>query len=101
MAARLTKWTPEVVRERIKTSHLVRGLYRHFKGLQELSPTQLRAAEILLRKTLPDQSAIAHTGRIGIEKPEELSEAELDRRIALASGKETQTPGEKELSELH
>jgi hypothetical protein len=50
-----------------------------------MSPTQLRAAEVLLKKTLPDLSAIAHTGVLELVKPEELSDAEL-ANIAIGSG---------------
>jgi hypothetical protein len=102
MAARLTKWTPEIVRQRIKTSHIVRILQEHlFDGL-ELSQTQLRAAEVLLRKTLPDQSAIAHTGTLELSKPEELTDTDLAHIATGSRNRAIEAPnGEKEPSELH
>ncbi len=99
--ARHRIWTPEIVRERIRTSMIARRLTDHALGKVEMTATQVSAALGLLRKTLPDLQAVAHSGHIGIEKPEELSEAELDRRIAAAAREETQTPGPQELSELH
>lgn len=103
MAARNPRevWTPEVVRRRIQTAHIVAGLQKFFRGKLKLSASQVRAAEILLRKTLPDQSAIAHSGNVWLGKPEELSEVELDRRIAAAAREETPSPGTQELPELH
>jgi hypothetical protein len=102
MAARLNKWTPDIVRQRIKTSHIVRVLQEHlFNGL-ELSQTQLRAAEVLLRKTLPDQSAVAHTGSLELTKPEELTDIDLAN---IATGSRNRvieaSSSEEEPSELH
>jgi hypothetical protein len=77
MAARLTKWTPEIVRQRIKTAHIVQRMQKHISGKLEMSATQVRACEILLRKTLPDQSSIAHTGQIEMVKPDELTDSQL------------------------
>jgi hypothetical protein len=41
-------------RERIRAAWLINRLQGHVAGTVELSPTQIRAAEILLRKCLPD-----------------------------------------------
>src|SRR5512144_3250243 len=62
MAARTTKGTKDVpwddrTRERIKTSMLVNRLTDHVLNGIEMSPTQIRAAEILLNKTLANLSA--------------------------------------------
>jgi len=52
-------------REKIKTSQLLNRLNGHvFDGI-ELSQTQLKAIEILLKKTLPDLTSIAMTGADG------------------------------------
>lgn len=40
---------------------LVNRLTDHVVGKVEMSPTQVRAAEVLLRKTLPDLSAVHST----------------------------------------
>jgi hypothetical protein len=45
-------------REKIRASMLINRLRNHVLGRIEMSPTQLKAAEILLRKVVPDVSAI-------------------------------------------
>lgn len=57
MAARDRTWTPEVVRRKIRTSMLINRLQNHVAGKLEMSKTQIQAAGILLRKTLPDMVA--------------------------------------------
>ena len=52
------------VRERIQTSMLLNRLSDHVFGKCELSNTQVRAAEILLSKTLPSLSSIEHSGDV-------------------------------------
>ncbi|MGH9864695.1 MAG: hypothetical protein ACRD4H_04700 [Candidatus Acidiferrales bacterium] len=37
-------------------------LRKHGEGEIEMTPTQIRAAEIFLKKTIPDVSAITHKG---------------------------------------
>lgn len=78
-----TPWTPEKVRERIKTSVIANRLMKHVLGQLELSPTQVRAAEILLRKCLPDLSAVEHSGETTHRSISELSRAEL---LVIAAG---------------
>lgn len=46
------------VRSKIQTSQLINRLTEHALGNVELSPTQVRAIEILIKKTLPDLSAV-------------------------------------------
>lgn len=56
------------VRAKIQTSQLVNRLTEHALGKVELSPTQVRAIEILIKKTLPDLSAVdwsASDGTLG------------------------------------
>jgi hypothetical protein len=62
MAARLRKLHSDDVRAKIQTSQLVNRLTDHALGKLELSPTQVRAIEVLMKKTLPDLSAIQLTG---------------------------------------
>jgi hypothetical protein len=78
-------WTPQKVRERIRTTMLALRLQNHVLGKIEMSPTQLRAAEILLRKTLPDLTAVAHSGAVELKRPDECTDAEL-ADIALTGG---------------
>jgi len=91
-----------LVRERIQVSMLVSRLTRHVRGELELTMTQLRAAEILLRKALPDLSSIDYTGEIRHRHVTELSDAEL---IAIAErgieGDSETTPGEGEPRGVH
>jgi hypothetical protein len=55
MAARLRKTHQEDVRTKIQVSQLLNVLQNHALGkLKDLTPTRLKAIEILLKKTLPD-----------------------------------------------
>ncbi len=58
MAARLDPAHDERTRAKIQTSQLINRLISHVNGEVELSTTQVRAAEILLKKTLPDLSSV-------------------------------------------
>ena len=62
MAARLRKFHSDEVRAKIQTSQLVNRLTDHALGKLELSTTQVRAIEVLLKKTIPDLSAVQHSG---------------------------------------
>ena len=67
MAARLRLKHQDEVRRKIQTSQLVNRLQDHSNGKVELSTTQVRAAEILLRKTMPDLSAVSADVDVGGE----------------------------------
>lgn len=58
MAARLNPAHDERTRAKIQTSQLLNRLMSHANGEVEMTPTQVRAAEILLKKTLPDLSSV-------------------------------------------
>jgi hypothetical protein len=61
MAARIRRIThDENTRAKIKTSQLINRLQKHIDGEVELNQSQVRSIEILLKKSLPDLSAI-HT----------------------------------------
>lgn len=62
MAARLRKTHQDDVRLKIQASAIINRLSGHLDGSVELSPTQLRAAEILLKKSLPDLTAVTVSG---------------------------------------
>lgn len=47
-------WTPERVRERIRVALLSKRLQDHALGKLEMTDSQRKATEILLKKTLPD-----------------------------------------------
>jgi hypothetical protein len=55
MAARKRTWTPEVVRQRIKTSMLLKRLQDHVNDPEKstMSITQLKAATFLLSRVVP------------------------------------------------
>lgn len=52
-------------REKIKSSVLINRLMDHAVGQAEMTATQIKAAEILLKKTLPDIKAVENTGENG------------------------------------
>ena len=58
MAERLRKTHQDDVRAKIQTSQLINRLTEHALGNVELSQSQVRAIEILIKKTLPDLSAV-------------------------------------------
>jgi len=61
MAARKKIFQDQNTREKIRVSYLINRLTNHIDGSVELSNTQLKAIEILLKKSLPDLSATHST----------------------------------------
>lgn len=61
MAARNRVGLSENTRLRIKTTMLVKRLQDHILGKVDLTQSQVRSIEVLLKKTLPDLSAIHST----------------------------------------
>lgn len=83
MAARLKKIRhDEETRTKIKTSQIINRLMGHLNGEHELSATQVSVGLGLLRKTLPDLAAVAHSGELAIRNPKEVSDAELAAIVA-------------------
>jgi hypothetical protein len=67
MAARLRKTHQEDVRAKIQASYYVTQLHKHIIGEKEMSESQIRAAKILLDKSLPNLSDVKlETGSQGI-----------------------------------
>ena len=65
MAGRpINKLHQDDVRRKIQASQLVNRLTDHALGGLELSATQIKAIEILLRKSVPDLSAITLDGEL-------------------------------------
>jgi len=52
-------------REKIQTSMLINRLYDNALGEIELTASQLKSIEILLKKTIPDLKSIEHRGEGG------------------------------------
>jgi hypothetical protein len=110
MANRKTLSHVQIVRDRIRTSQLVKRLQGFVEGKLdpktkrpiELSSPQVRAALGLLRKTLPDLTAVTHSGKIEFTKPETLSDEQL---ADIASGRRGGAPEatlrEEEPDQLH
>ncbi len=57
---RLNPKHDEKTRSKIQTSQIINRLMKHVKGDVEMGNSQIRAAEILLRKSLPDLQAIEY-----------------------------------------
>jgi hypothetical protein len=94
-------WTPDKVRERIKTALITNRLTSHVLGECEMAATQVTAALGLLRKTLPDLTAIAHSGSVEL-KPEEMSDTDLVNIAAASRHRIIEASGSEEVpSELH
>jgi hypothetical protein len=63
MAARLNPRHSDMVRAKIQASELINVLQDHAMGItEELSSSRMKAIEILLKKSVPDLSAVELTG---------------------------------------
>lgn len=62
MAARKNIVHDENTRMKIQASQLINRLTKHALGEVEMTASQVRAIEILLKKTLPDLQSIELTG---------------------------------------
>jgi hypothetical protein len=87
---------PDKARQRVKAGKLAAKLQEHALGDAEMSATQIRAAEILLKKVWPDLKSTELSGAIGITNPVKLSDDELAAAIqseieAAAGGQEAET----------
>lgn len=79
MAARIRRIAvDDNTRAKIKTGLLINRLADHALGKLDLSPSQIKAIEILIRKTLPDLSAINVDGNLNITAHEQALD-ELER----------------------
>ena len=66
MAARKRKVElSETWKEKIKASVIGLRLYEHMLGLNQMTPTQIKAADILLKKLVPDLGRTEITGEDG------------------------------------
>lgn len=60
MAKRLNPRHQDMVREKIKTSCIIKMLYEHLEGKRELTKTQVASAKVLLDKSLSNAPTITH-----------------------------------------
>jgi len=59
----INKLHQEDVRKKIQVSQLLNVLQNHALGIdEELSPTRMKAIEILLRKSMPDMASVTISG---------------------------------------
>lgn len=82
MAARKRNWTPDIVRQRIRVAMLINRLQNHVAGKLAMTATQVQAANILMRKILPDM--IAQT--IEHKPLESMADEELLNTLAALRG---------------
>lgn len=67
MAARMRKTHQDDVRAKIQASYYIGRLHEHILGKKEMTESQIRAAKILLDKSLPNLSDVKlETGGQGI-----------------------------------
>lgn len=55
---------PESHRDKIRNSNVLNALIEHALGKREMSPSQVTAGLGLLKKALPDLSAVTHDGEV-------------------------------------
>lgn len=79
MAARNKLTHDYKTRQKIQTTQIVNRLTKHIHGEIELSNTQIRAAEILLRKSLPDLTSIS--GTLEVADAREMTTAQIIREL--------------------
>lgn len=69
---RLRQRHSDAVRAKIQASQLINRLQGHVNGTVNMTPSQVKAAEILLRKSVPDlcsmelSGEVEHTGEVGL-----------------------------------
>jgi hypothetical protein len=77
MAARLRKLHQDDVRSKIQTSQIINRLTDHGFGKVDLSPSQVQALSIVLKKSLPDLASVELSGN---------KDAPIVTRIELVDG---------------
>ena len=99
---RKTIWTPEIVRERIQASQIANVLIDHVVNGTEMVPSRITAGLGLLKKIIPDLSAMAVTGHVEVTRADELTDSLL-AHIASAgrTGAIGQAPIEEQPDEVH
>ena len=64
MATRIKAYHQDEIRAKIQASQLVNVLQNHALGVNddEITPTRMKAIEILLRKSMPDMASVTISG---------------------------------------
>ena len=55
------------MREKIQASMLIRALHDCVEGRNNMTSVQVRAAEVLLKKVVPDLAAVEHSGETEVK----------------------------------
>lgn len=71
-------------RTKIANSQILKALIEHVEGVREMSASQVSAGLGLLRKVMPDLSAIEHSGEIEHRSANEMTD---DQLAAIAAGR--------------
>jgi len=102
MAARKTVKLSSEWRERIKAGEIIERMQRCALGEIEMTATQIRAAETLLRKALPDLSSVEYKGELNVNSVTELTDAALAAIASRGSAGTDKPQGkQKEPTGLH
>jgi hypothetical protein len=73
----------EVTRERIRAGVIIDRFQKHFMGELDLTPTQIRVGEVLLRKVIPDLTHTDLSTTFTVEVPPQLSDEEWEKKYSL------------------
>lgn len=105
MAARKKTFQDERTRKKIQTTQLINRLSKFIEGEVELTSTQVRAIEVLLKKALPDLQAIEQvvSGDLTVSDARTITDEQLAAVIQAGSseGVAGQTDSESESSIVH
>lgn len=69
-------------RVKIKNSNILNALIEHVEGKRDMSATQCSTGLGLLRKVMPDLSAVEHSGSVDVGDIDKLTDAEIYARLA-------------------
>ena len=72
------------MREKIQASMLIRALHDCVEGRNKMTSVQVRAAEVLLRKVVPDLAAVEYSGETTVKyeiSSEPMSAEEWKREV--------------------
>lgn len=72
MAIRKKLFQTEHTREKIRAAHIINRLHDYIDSKIEMAPAQVKAAQVLLAKVLPDLSAADITRHVETTDPQEL-----------------------------
>ena len=84
MPARKTPFLDQRVREKIQASMLIRALHDCVEGRNQMTSVQVRAAEVLLKKVVPDLAAVEYSGETTVKyeiSSEPMSAEEWKREV--------------------